>query len=102
MCNPLRCRPALRGGIRQDEHFFEVVSTMAKDNLSVLPVLTRKETYLGTIDQSSVISKIASAEGYSAPGGVLELEMGTHDYSMAELSRIIESNDAKIIYSYIR
>ena len=32
---------------------------------------------------------------------MLEFEVGIHDYSLAEIARLVESNDAKIIHSDI-
>ena len=87
--------------IYEDDHLFDVVGLMGVESLTVLPVLTRQEKYVGSIDQTEVIKNISLAEGYIAIGGVLELEMTADEYSMAELSRIVESMDAKIIYSYI-
>jgi len=30
------------------------------------------------------------------PGGIIVLELNAHDYSMAQIARIVEDNDAKI------
>jgi hypothetical protein len=74
---------------------------MASNALSILPVITREEKYLGAIDLESALNNVAKAEGYHAPGGVIMLEMNIHDYSLAEISRLVESNDTKILYLYI-
>jgi hypothetical protein len=34
------------------------------------------------------------------PGGIIILEVSENDYSMAEISRIVESNDARIIGAF--
>lgn len=87
--------------IYEDEHLFEVVSTMASENLTVLPVLSKDDKYLGSVDLMKLVHVIADAEGFKSPGGVLELEVNIHDYSMAEISRIVESNDLKILHSRV-
>jgi len=35
------------------------------------------------------------------PGGVVVLELNVHDYSMAQIARIVEDNDAKIWCCYV-
>lgn len=87
--------------VDEKDHLFEAVSLMAAENLTVLPVLSGEEKYVGCIDLMSVVKIIASSEGYSSLGGVIELEMGVTDYSMAEISRLVESNDIKIIHAVV-
>ena len=36
-----------------------------------------------------------------APGGIIELELGVNDYTLTEISQIVESNDAKILSMYV-
>ena len=35
------------------------------------------------------------------PGGIIVLEMNAHDYSLAQIARIVEDNDAKIMSSHV-
>jgi hypothetical protein len=35
------------------------------------------------------------------PGGVIVLELNTNDYSLAQIARIVEDNDAKILSSHV-
>ena len=35
------------------------------------------------------------------PGGIIVLELYAHDYSMAQIARIVEDNDAKILGCYV-
>jgi hypothetical protein len=35
------------------------------------------------------------------PGGIIVLELNINDYSLAQIARIVEDNDAKIMGSYI-
>lgn len=90
-------RPFIYG----DDHLFEAVSLMAAEELTILPVLNSEGKYMGSIDQTTLIKKIAEAEGFKSAGGVLELEVSVHDYSMAEIARLVESNDLKILHSRV-
>ena len=87
--------------VMEDDHLMDAVSVMVSENLTLLPVLSIDEKYMGCIDQATLLQKIGTAEGFSAIGGVLELEIGVHDYTMAEVARIVESNDIKILHSYL-
>lgn len=84
--------------IYENDHLFDCVARMASDELTVLPVLSLEDKYLGCIDQKFLIRNIADAEGFKSAGGVLELEMALHDYSMADISRHVEANDLKVLH----
>ena len=44
---------------------------------------------------------IAKSATIQSVGGVIVLEMNNNDYSLTEIASIVESNDAKILSSYI-
>lgn len=86
----------------ENQHIYEVISLISRDKLSVLPVLSIDEKYLGVItlvDLTQELSHLMSADN---PGGVIILELNLKDYSMSEIAQIAESNDAKILSLYVR
>ena len=87
--------------VLEDDHLFDVIGKMANEELTLLPVVTHEGKFVGSIDQSSAMKVISQAEAFHNPGGIIQLEMGLHDYSAAELTRLVESNDLKILYLYV-
>ena len=47
------------------------------------------------------MSVIAEMSVVSDMGGIVELELNVNDYSLAEVAQIVESNNAKILGSFI-
>jgi len=87
--------------VYQDQNIFEIIRLFSSLKLSLLPVLDRKNNYLGVITMSDLVrnfSKFAAAEN---PGGVIILELNNNDYSLQEIAQIIESNDAKVLGLYV-
>lgn len=87
--------------ISHNEHIFEVIRIIAENELSLLPVLDDKKKYMGAILAMDLPKKIAETQSLHSPGGILQLEINIQDYSLAEIARLIESNDAKILNMYI-
>ena len=87
--------------VLDDDHIFEVVGKMVSEALTIIPVVSKEEKYVGAIDHTAVLSALGKAEAFHSPGGVLELELSIHDYSLAEISRLVETNDAKILLSHV-
>jgi signal-transduction protein with cAMP-binding, CBS, and nucleotidyltransferase domain len=83
------------------QHTYDVLKVMSSLKLSVIPVLNDKDQYLGLIHLSTLLQHFAEMASMKESGGLLILELNLHDYSLSEISRIVESNDAKILSLYI-
>ncbi|WP_372776785.1 CBS domain-containing protein [Mangrovibacterium sp.] len=87
--------------VHQNRHIYEVVSIISELKLSVLPVLDDDHQYIGVITANDLAHKFADLVAVKEPGGVLVLELNSIDYSLAEIARIVEGNDAKILSLYV-
>lgn len=85
-----------------DQHLFEVIRLVHSMKLSLIPVLDANENYLGCITQSKLLEEMAEVGSLKQPGGIIVLQMNEIDYSLHEIARIVESNDAKILSCYTR
>jgi len=83
------------------QHLFDIIQTVEQNSLSIIPVLDEEKHYLGAITNRKLLYTIAKSTAVQSVGGVIVLQMNQNDYSMNEISRIIEENDTKILSSYI-
>jgi CBS domain-containing protein len=83
------------------QHLFDIIQTVEQNSLSIIPVLDEEKHYLGAITNRKLLYTIAKSTAVQSVGGVIVLQMNQNDYSMSEISRIIEENDTKILSSYI-
>ena len=84
-----------------DQHIYEVIELASRLKLSVIPVLDRDSNYQGLITIGDLVEHFADLSALKHPGGILVLEVNQNDYSLTEISQIVESNDAKILSLYI-
>lgn len=82
------------------QHIYEVMGIANHYQLDTVPVLDEDNLYAGTILVSDMMAKFADLLGTQEAGAVLVLKMSNRDYSLTDISRLIESNDTKIISSY--
>jgi len=87
--------------VHKDQHIFEVAILMYKLKLSVLPVLDTDHYYLGSITLYDLARRFAKLFSLEEIGGIIILEMNGNNYSLSEIGRIVESNDIKILSSFI-
>jgi CBS domain-containing protein len=85
----------------EDQHIYEVIEIASRLKLSVIPVLNRTNEYLGLITLNDLVEVFADLSALKHPGGILVLTVNQNDYSLTEISQIVESNDAKILSLYI-
>lgn len=93
--------PIPRPYVLQSQHFYDVIRLASAEKLSLVPVLDDKDHYLGSITLDKMATMMGEISSVRQPGGILVLEVNEHDYSLGEIARIVESNDAKVLSSYI-
>jgi CBS domain-containing protein len=87
--------------VYEHQHIYDVIEIASRLKLTVVPVLNKYEEYLGLITQSELLGKFADLIAAHTPGGIVELELLPHDYSLSEIARIVEDTDAKILSLYV-
>lgn len=87
--------------ILQSKHIYEAMKLFADYKLTTLPVVDEKGAYMGMITLADMVTKMADTAAVSNPGGIIVLELNVNDFSMNEISRIIEENDTKILSMYV-
>jgi len=79
------------------QHVFDVMKMMTEMKLTLLPVVDQRNAYSGVITLPNLLRFLTLNMSVLNPGGLIILEVAENDYSMAEISQIIESNDCRII-----
>ena len=91
----------IRPFVHAKEHIYEVLKLAAKMQLTLIPVLDAENKYLGNISLKSLVEHFSSTTSVQHPGGIIVLELNQNDYSLTQIARIVEENDAKIMSLYI-
>jgi signal-transduction protein with cAMP-binding, CBS, and nucleotidyltransferase domain len=84
-----------------NQHIFEVIELATRLELTVIPVLDEKNSFLGVITQQDLLQYFAELTAVKHPGGIIVLELNVNDYSLSQIAQIVESNDTKILSLYI-
>ena len=87
--------------VHTNQHIFEVAIVMYKLKLSLIGVLDTEHKYLGSITLYDLSRRFAKLFSLQEIGGVIVLEMNINNYSLAHISQIVESNDVKILSTFL-
>ena len=89
--------PLVRFGIAGSAHFLTALHLFSKHQLTLLPVLNDQQECVGVIPQKNLNDQLAQFLGLDQPGAVIVLSISPLQYSLAEMSRLVETNNAQIV-----
>lgn len=84
-----------------DKHIYDVLKVSSEHQSNVVAVLDRESTYLGVVTMEDAIAAFAESLSIQSHGSVLIVSLSMTDYSLSEISRVIESENTKILSSFI-
>ncbi len=87
----------IKVSVALDDHILDVLKVASQFHISVIPVADSENNYIGSITLEDLVEKLSQMQGAHQRGGILVLEMWENDYSLQQIARIIEENNAKIL-----
>ncbi|SEJ03899.1 hypothetical protein SAMN05192553_10271 [Cyclobacterium xiamenense] len=87
--------------VQLDRHIYEVLRISSENQVNMVAVLDRELKYQGVITEEDAVSAFTDSISIQTPGGVLILSMFMTDYSLYDIARVVESENAKILSSFI-
>jgi CBS domain-containing protein len=83
-------------------HFYDILKVAADQKLQLVAVLNAEEIYTGVITVQDTLTSFAQTAAVQMPGGILVLSMNHNDYSLSEVSRLVEENRARVLSSIVK
>lgn len=87
--------------VSQDSHFYDILKVAGEHKLQLVAVLNDAGEYEGVITVQDIMTSFAQTAAVQLPGGILVLSLDLIDYSLAEISRLVEENNAKVLSSIV-
>lgn len=83
------------------DHLLDILRTASEFHLSLVPVVSEHHDFVGSITIEDLMASLSKYQSVSNPGAIVVLEMKETDYSLQQIARIVEENDAKILSTNI-
>ncbi len=87
--------------VYSDKHIYDVLRVASENQSHLVAVLDRENNYLGVVTMEDAIAAFADSLSIKSQGSVLILSMNMTDYHLSEISRLVESENTKILSSFI-
>lgn len=92
----------IKSFVQKGTHFYDILKVAAENKVQMVAVLDEDNNYFGVITVQDTMASFAQTAAVQMPGSVLVLSMNHVDYSLANISRLIEENNAKILSSLVK
>lgn len=83
--------------IKDNSHLHEAMALLTRYQLSILPVINIDGVYLGAITREKLVDILTEFCSAEAIGSLIVLELLPQDYTLTDIARIIESNNAHVL-----
>lgn len=83
------------------DHIYEVMRAISEQSVTLFPIIDENNNYLGCITLASLFKNYVNCAAFSQPGSIIVLEMDKKNYSLAEIARIVESENKVILSSLL-
>jgi len=79
------------------ESIYDTVRKLSQHDLTAIPVLNRNNKYLGLVTIQSIFKSLSAISAIRSLGGVFSVFVKQQDYSLSEITRILEGNGYKVL-----
>lgn len=83
------------------DHFLLAIKMMGKYGLPILPIIGEKKKFKGTITSQQLIALYSQNFSIQDPGGIVVVQLEMRDYSLTEISKIVESDGGLILNAFV-
>ena len=87
--------------VRESMIWLDVLEVFARNNSNIVPILNDENTYVGYYEIADVIKFLNETPFLRETGGVIVVEKSILDYSMSQITQIVESNNGKLLGIFI-
>lgn len=91
----------LQKRILEGTHLFDVLKISTEQSSYFLAVANSENEYIGLTTPQKILNMLALDSSLTTTGGIIVLELETRNYSLTEISKIVESNNAMILHSML-
>lgn len=83
--------------VRSSDIWLDVLEVFAKNQTNVVPVLDHDNMYVGYYELEDIIKFFHETPFLKEPGGIIVVQQGIKEYSMSQVTQIVESNNGKLL-----
>jgi len=86
---------------KTDSLWLEVLEVFAKNHSNLIPVLDENNNYVGYYELTDIMKFFNETPFIKEAGGIIIVKKALVDYSMSQITQIVESNNGKLLGLFV-
>lgn len=87
--------------VRTTQNWIEILEVFAKNHTNIVPVLDENNLYVGYFELENIIQLFNETPFLKEQGSIIVVKKPILDYSMSQITQIVESNNGKLLGLFI-
>ncbi|MGV3460069.1 MAG: acetoin utilization protein acuB [Flavobacterium sp.] len=87
--------------VRDTAIWLDVLEVFAKNDTNIMPILDKDNAYKGFYEITDIMKFFHETPFLKEDGGIIVVEKGITDYSMSEVTQIVESNNGRLLGVFV-
>ena len=87
--------------VRNTDYWLDILESFAQNNSNILPVLDSENEYLGYVELNEIMGIFNETPFLNEAGNIIVVEKGFKDYSLSEISQIVESSNVHLLGLFV-
>ncbi len=87
--------------VRTFMSWLDVLEVFARNNANIVPILDENNKYIGYYEVTDIIKFLNGTPFLKELGGIIIVEKSINEYSMSQITQIVESNNGKLLGIFI-
>lgn len=85
----------------ENTHLYDILKLLFTSNITAISVIDGEQNFKGIVTAKDLAKQLFNSSSLGQEGGIIVLQMSANNYSLAEIARITEVNNAKILYMHV-
>jgi Mg/Co/Ni transporter MgtE len=87
--------------VRTTMIWLDVLEVFARNNSNIVPILDENNKYVGYYEITDIVKFLNETPFLKESGGIIVVEKPVADYSMSQITQIVESNNGKLLGVFV-
>jgi hypothetical protein len=88
--------------VNRKQHYYDLIRLIKEFQIDMIAIVNDDMNYMGVATIDDIINAISQSSAIQSPGAIIILSLNKIDYSLAEITRLVEENNAKVLSSYVK
>jgi len=88
--------------VSRKQHYYDLIRLVKEFHIDLVAVVDDELNYIGVVTIEDIINALSQSSAIQNPGAIIILSINKIDYSLAEITRLVEENNVKVLSSYVK